>query len=47
MIKYECECDNCGQEYVIASNDEEQIPLFCPYCGVAERNSDDYHLDED
>lgn len=35
MIRYECECHNCSEVYVIAAS-EETNPQFCPFCGVPE-----------
>lgn len=32
MVKTEIICANCDGHYIIVSEDESELPSFCPFC---------------
>lgn len=40
----DCECQECGAEYMITYNVDQSIdePLFCPFCACAETDELDF-----
>jgi rRNA maturation endonuclease Nob1 len=48
-ILYELNCENCGAEYEILFNEEQDAntPAFCPFCGSDVDTSDIDEEDED